>query len=67
MAKDSRSPKSRLAGRRAGGSPTPVPAALAPASRAPGASRFARQADQSPRASLDRPWDNLHPERVWPD
>lgn len=29
--------------------------------------RFARQSDQSPPASLDRPWDNLHPERIWPD
>lgn len=29
--------------------------------------RFARQSDQAPPASLDRPWDNLHPERIWPD
>ncbi len=29
--------------------------------------RFARQTDQSPPLSLDRPWDNLHPERIWPD
>lgn len=29
--------------------------------------RFARQSDQSPPASLDRPWANLHPERIWPD
>lgn len=30
-------------------------------------SRYARQADQAPPASLDHPWDNLHPERIWPD
>ena len=30
-------------------------------------SRFARQADQTPPPSLDRPWENLHPERIWPD
>lgn len=28
---------------------------------------YARQADQSPAPSLDRPWENLHPERIWPD
>ncbi len=31
------------------------------------ATRYASQADQSPPASLDRPWDNLHPARIWPD
>lgn len=31
------------------------------------ATHYARQADQSPPPSLDRPWDNLHPERIWPD
>lgn len=40
--------------------PAPLPGGTPPA-------RFARQADQSPPASLDRPWDNLHPERIWPD
>lgn len=30
-------------------------------------SRFARQSDQSPPVSLDQPWVNLHPERIWPD
>lgn len=53
--------------RRARQSPSPAPAAITPANAAPGAPRFARQADQSPRASLDCPWDNLHPERIWPD
>ena len=42
-----------------------------PARRAPAAAarsqRFARQSDQSPPLSLDRPWANLHPERIWPD
>jgi hypothetical protein len=28
---------------------------------------FARQSDQSPPPSLDDPWENLHPERIWPD
>lgn len=31
------------------------------------ARRFAEQGDQAPPASLDRPWDNLHPKRIWPD
>lgn len=49
------------------------PAPGAQASSAPAAapatpaSRVARQSDQSPPASLDRPWDNLHPARIWPD
>ena len=29
--------------------------------------RFADQSDQAPPASLDRPWENLHPKRIWPD
>lgn len=46
----------------------PTAAAAAAAVPAPRrASRFARQADQSPPASLEHPWDNLHPERIWPD
>lgn len=51
-----------------------LPAAALDSSREPAAvlpeppvSRFARQSDQSPPASLDRPWANLHPERIWPD
>ena len=39
----------------------------APSRPAPAATGFARQSDQSPPASLDRPWVNLHPERIWPD
>ena len=33
----------------------------------PAGKRFAEQADQAPPASLDRPWENLHPKRIWPD
>lgn len=33
----------------------------------PGAKRFAEQDDQAPPASLDSPWKNLHPKRIWPD
>lgn len=44
--------------------PTPKPARAAPP---PPFGSYARQIDQSPAASLDRPWDNLHPERIWPD
>jgi len=37
------------------------------ATRVAGSAKFAQQSDQSPPASLDRPWDNLHPARIWPD
>jgi hypothetical protein len=58
--------------RRARQSAPAAPAADAPLaagspSRVVSRARFARQSDQSPPASLDRPWDNLHPERIWPD
>ena len=45
------------------------PDAKAPAGTRPRTSgkRFAEQGDQAPPASLDRPWDNLHPKRIWPD
>lgn len=46
------------------GEPSPPPS---PAPSSAPTARFARQTDQSPPASLDRPWHNLHPERVWPD
>jgi len=23
--------------------------------------------EQAPAPNLDRPWDNLHPDRIWPD
>jgi len=41
--------------------------AEAPRARVTENSSFARQSDQSPPASLDRPWANLHPARIWPD
>jgi len=37
------------------------------ATRVAGPANFAQQSDQSPPESLDRPWDNLHPARIWPD
>jgi len=51
---------------------TPVPPVAPPvekaaAPRTAGSAKFAQQSDQSPPASLDRPWDNLHPARIWPD
>ena len=35
--------------------------------RPSGPKRFAEQGDQAPPASLDSPWKNLHPKRIWPD
>lgn len=29
--------------------------------------KFAAQDDQAPKPSLDNPWDNLYPARIWPD
>jgi len=51
--------------------PTPQPAAAHTEpprnTRGTGSATFAKQSDQSPPASLDRPWENLHPARIWPD
>ena len=44
-----------------------APTRDASGARQPGTKRFAEQADQAPPASLDRPWENLHPKRIWPD
>lgn len=33
----------------------------------PGVTGGADQSDQPPVPSLDHPWENLHPERIWPD
>ena len=45
-----------------------APVAQPPRARPlPGVSRAARQSDQAPPPSLDHPWENLHPERIWPD
>lgn len=50
---------------------SPAPDAAAPAEAVHGSAsvkaRYARQSDQSPPPGLDRPWDDLHPERIWPD
>ena len=56
--------------RRARQSPAASASNAAPAAPEPlpvQASRAARQADLSPSPTLDRPWDNLHPQRIWPD
>ena len=46
----------------------PVPRAGPPReTQTAGTTTFAKQSDQLPTASLDRPWDNLHPARIWPD
>lgn len=51
--------------------PTDRAGALRPkltrATRVASSANFAQQSDQLPPASLDRPWDNLHPARIWPD
>jgi hypothetical protein len=49
--------------------PTPTPRQMPPPNAAPPATQkgFACQSDQAPSASLDLPWNNLHPERIWPD
>lgn len=39
------------------------PAAAKPAA----AGKFASQNDQAPKPSLDNPWTNLYPDRIWPD
>ena len=44
---------------------TAIPNVISPGGKR--TSRFARQTDQAPFPSLDRPWENLHPERIWPD
>ncbi len=44
-----------------------APDATALSKRVSFRTNFARQSDQSPPPSLDHPWDNLHPERIWPD
>ena len=35
--------------------------------RKPAAKKITRQSDQSPPPNSDSPWENLHPERIWPD
>lgn len=33
----------------------------------PGVTSGARPSEQTPLPNLDHPWENLHPERIWPD
>lgn len=33
----------------------------------PGITSGAGQSDQTPVPNLDHPWDDLHPDRIWPD
>lgn len=33
----------------------------------PGITSGVRQSDQTPVPNLDHPWENLHPDRIWPD
>lgn len=52
--------------------PLPQPDATTPAAATPGSkstttTRVARQADRPPPVNSDDPWENLHPERIWPD
>lgn len=54
----------RAAKTQSGAAPAPQPARARPLS---GVRRGARQSDQAPPPSLDHPWENLHPERIWPD
>ena len=54
----------RAAKMQSGAAPAPQPK---PARRSPGVMGGARQSDQAPPPSLDHPWENLHPERIWPD
>lgn len=46
---------------------TTAEAAATPAGKGTATPRVARQADRSPSVISDNPWDNLHPERIWPD
>ena len=54
----------RAAKMQSGAAPAPQPERARPLR---GARRGARQSDQAPPPSLDQPWENLHPERIWPD
>ena len=54
----------RAAKTQSGTTPAPQPK---PARPLPGVTGGARHSDQAPPPSLDHPWENLHPERIWPD
>ncbi len=35
--------------------------------RKPAATKITRQSDRYPPPNSDSPWENLHPEHIWPD
>ena len=45
----------------------PAPPPTKPARPSPGVASGARPSEQTPVPNLDHPWENLHPERIWPD
>jgi hypothetical protein len=48
--------------------PSAQTATSKPAAAKPDAAgKFATQNDQAPKPSLDSPWANLYPDRIWPD
>ena len=53
--------------RRARHSPATNAGSPAPAAPKPQSARVVVSPDPSRSSTLDRPWDNLHPERIWPD
>ena len=44
-----------------------TPVATTPGSKGTVTTRVAHEADRSPPVNPDDPWENLHPERIWPD
>ncbi len=38
-----------------------------PARPSPGVASGVRPSEQTPVPNLDHPWENLHPDRIWPD
>ena len=46
---------------------TPPAASPKPARLPSGGASNASSAGQTPVPNLDHPWENLHPERIWPD
>lgn len=74
MSRDNRIADRLARGVRAARKPAPAetpPAPAQPAASKPAGGRAAKAktvaADQPPASTLDRPWDHLHPARIWPD
>lgn len=65
MSKESTKSSTANAGRR-GSAEVNATAPRAP-ERTAATRRIARNEDQLPPPSLDDPWGNLHPARIWPD